>query len=220
VLGIAIGLFLLLGLLGALTTKETSPVDGGALLTEWFGMTSPPGSYEVAEAVRRRGRFEVLLADPEAPEEAPKREPEKNEEGELAEVDWTSLPIGPEGSPPVEVLVLHWPSLRSAAGELERLFGRPERERGGDEDEIEIVAFGPEGGRAVLDSGRLPWGEYAVMYVHERELESGGTFRDVIRANLALEDSASVVFARWARGVPGSKERMIELLEAFRSGGS
>jgi len=210
-----VGLLLLLGLVAALTRGETSPADGRALLTEWLGAEAF-ASYEVVSAVRRGGRHEVLLADPDAPEDAPEREPEKDEEGELEDVDWTALPIGTAGTPPVEVLVLHWPSLGAAAGELERLFGRPEQDQ--DEDEIEIVSFGPEGGRAVLDGGRLPWGEYEVMFVHERELEQGGTFRDVIRANLALEDSASVVFARWSRGLPGSKERGIELLTAFEPG--
>jgi len=206
------GLVLLLGLVAMLTRGETSPADGRALLDEWYGEGAFAG-YEVTESVRRGGRHEVLLSLPDAPEEAPRKEPEKDEEGELEEVDWTALPVGHEGTPPVEVLVLHWPSLRAAADELEELFGRPER--GGDEDEIEIVEFGPEGGRAVLDSGRLPWGEYAVMFVHERELEEGGTFRDVIRANLALEDSASVVLARWPRGLPASKERLTELLAPF-----
>ena len=65
-------------------------------------------------AVRRAGRHEVLLTNPNAPQEPPKKEPEKNEEGGLAEIDWTAIPVGAEGSPPVEILVLHWPSLRAA----------------------------------------------------------------------------------------------------------
>ena len=212
-LGVGLGLVLLVGLVASLAYEETRPVDGGELLAEWYGVETLPFGLEVSEAVRRGGRHEVLLADPDAPEEASKQEAAKEDDGDLAPVDWTEIPVGPEGTPPFEVLVLHWPTLGAAAGELERLFGRP---GGGDDDnESEVVAFGPGGGRAVLDSGRLPWGEYAVMFVHERELEAGGTFRDVIRANLALDSGAGVVLARWPRGIPGSKARMIELIAAF-----
>jgi hypothetical protein len=67
-----------------------------------------------------------------------------------------------------------------------------------------------------MDRGRLRWGDWEVAFVHERELEPGGTFRDVIRADLSLPARPLVVYARWPRGLPASKERMVELLAALR----
>ena len=112
--------------------------------------------------------------------------------------------------------VSHWPNLKAALDVLEGHFSSQKS----DEDEIELVEFGVDGGRATLDWGRLPWGEYSVLYVYERELEWGGTFRDVIRVNLSLGDQAAMLMARWPRGTPASKERLIELLAGFELDGS
>ena len=75
---------------------------------------------------------------------------------------------------------------------------------------------GRRGGRRVIDAGDLDWHEFSASYVQVRDFERGGTFRDSFRVNLSSDTQALVVFARWPRGLPGSKERVEELVACFR----
>ena len=67
----------------------------------------------------------------------------------------------------------------------------------------------------MLERGELDWGEYLAPFVHERQFEPGGTFRDWMRVNLSYGRTPVVLMARWNRGLPASKERMEELIAAL-----
>ncbi len=141
-------------------------------------------------------------------------------EGFAPRFDWSAIAIGPEGSPPSEGMLVTWP-LAAARAQLESLFsvraaGTSENLREQSRGLDPLAGLGPEGGRRVLASGRLEWGEFEAPYVHERKFEAGGTFVDTLRINLSGEREALVLFLRWPRGLPASQERALELLAALR----
>jgi len=222
VLGVAAGFALFAALVGFLATRPAASVDGAQRLGEWFELGPLPFGLEVAEGVRA-GATTVVLANPSAPEEAPRNEPPEEEEepgggdGPRAkdddDFDWSKVPEGPAGTDPIEVAVACYRNAGQARSAIEGTFGRPD---GGDRDDPDLISFGAKGGRATMDRGRIPWGEYSVLFVHERELEPGGTFRDVMRANLTISGRACVVSARWPRGLPASKDKLEELIAVFR----
>lgn len=219
-LGIAFGLIVLAGLVATMMSQKTAVADGEALLAEWFELGPLPFGLEVEGAtVEMRGEQVVLLTRPEAQEEDPAAERPPREDGDDDEdqepdddtYDWSKIETGPEGQAPFEVVVMGFPR-GLAASQLEALFGfRAE----GDRDEVEITDVGEDGGRVAMDRGRIDWGAYSTNYVHERELEWGGTFVDVVRVNLALPGKPRVVFVRWRRGQPASLERVREVLAAL-----
>jgi hypothetical protein len=213
VVGVASGLALFLGLAGYLFVSPVRAVDGEALLEEWFEFDELPYELEVAEGVRT-DVLTVVLANPNAPSEAARADlPEAKDEDEDKNYDWLGIPMGAAGTDPVEAVVTHYPDAGKAIQTLERLFGRP---RGDRNEEPDVLSVGSHGGRATLDRGRMPWGDYSVLFVHERELERGGTFRDLVRVNLTFPGRAFVVSARWPRGFPGSKEKMEALIATLR----
>jgi hypothetical protein len=219
VLGVAFGLFLLLSLLLGILSQRASKADAPALLSAWFEVGELPFGLEVDSAVTQaRGEEVVLLSRPDAPEETPRAErPEGEDDDEDEEddsFDWSTIPIGPEGTPPLAVMVIHYPK-GLAESELTRLF-ETGGDRWDDDDEMEMLDVGSEGGRTVMERGRLPWQEYSTSFIHERELEYGGTFRDAIRVNVSLPKRACVIFVRWPRGFPGSKDDAKEVLAAFK----
>jgi hypothetical protein len=213
-LGVFAALAVVLGK-AALVSDRLSVAEA---LSDWLEVAPLPFGLEPDGALRRGGELLVRWIDRGAPPEAPRAEPPRAGEQEPKqgprpprEFDWSAIPIGPEGTPPVEVLLARYPE--GSSERVERLFAPPpvSAEPGG-----ELTVIGPEGGRVAMDRGRLRWGAFEVAFVLERELEAGGTFRDVIRANLSLPRRPLVLYARWPRGLPASEERMVELLAAFR----
>ena len=220
-LGIGFGLLLLLGLVSMMVAQKTRLADGERLFAEWFEPCVLPFDLEVAGAtVEMRGEQVILLTRPDLPEEAAKAERPERERGAKDEqpdeqpedesFDWSAIESGPEGTPPREVVLLAYPA-ELAGSELEQLFGFSSEEEG----EVEITDVDSGGGRVMMDRGRLDWGSYSTLYVHDRELEWGGTFRDVVRVNLTLQGQPRVMFVLWERGFPASLERVSELLEVL-----
>lgn len=218
-LGVVLGLVILAALAASLAWSAFSArtLPAASALADWLEIDPLPFGLEPDSALRRGGELLVTWIDPEEPQETPRVEqpkPEKKDqaqEGPPEEFDWSAVAVGPEGTPPVELLAVRYG--KGAGERIEALFEPPPlTEEGGGM----LAHFGPEGGRVVMDRGRLRWGDWEVAFVHERELEPGGTFRDLIRANLSLPDRPLVVYARWPRGLPASKERMLELLSAMR----
>jgi len=206
----------------AFAAREVAPERA---LADWIEPGPLPFGLVPDEARRRGDELLVAFSNPDAGEEAPraeqpKKEPrgERERKGQPEPYDWSTLEIGPAGTPPVELLAVRYGP--GAAERVEALFEDPESEesgrdrRGGVEVE-EIKTFGAAGGRALMDRGRLRWFDYDVLFVHERELERGGTFRDVVRVNLSLPGRPLVLYVRWPRGLPASTERVAELLAAM-----
>lgn len=239
--GVALGLALLGLLTWSLFTKAFGRRAEAAesALADWLEIDTLPFDLEPDSALRRGGELLVTWVDRDAPPEAKRIEPPKppkeskkskaskesktgDQHGPSHEFDWSAIAVGPEGTPPVEVLVVRYG--KGAEERIEALFEAPMSMEGGGgmdgmgggEPVVMLTQVGPEGGRVAMDRGRMLWGEWEVSFVHERELEQGGTFRDVIRANLSLPNRPLVVYARWPRGLPASEERMVELLAALR----
>jgi hypothetical protein len=224
VVGVAFGLLLFLALVFLVQFQRAGAADGAALLGQWFEVGELPfglvvtGAAELPDPIPGRdlvlgGRQAVRLITPDAPPEDPRQTPAKGEDGELERVDWARLGSGPEHQPPRpprEVLVVRYPAFQ-ASSELKRLFLSDDDDAGGDDED----GGGPVGGRVTLERDRVRWGDFEARAIHERELESGGTFRDTMRVNLALGDRAIVLFARWPRGQPASKQRLEELLASL-----
>jgi hypothetical protein len=218
--GVVLGLLVFGALLAglALSAIRTRTLPAESALADWLEIDSLPFDLEPDRALRQGRELLVTWIDPEAPQEAPrpeqpkeaKKKPKGHEE-RREEFDWSAIAIGPEGTPPVEVLAVRYG--QGSDERIEELFEPPptDEELGG-----EPMVIGPEGGKVAMDRGRLRWGDYEVAFVHERELEQGGTFRDVIRANLSLPDRPLVLYARWPRGLPASEERMVDLLAALK----
>lgn len=208
--------------------REQASIDGDQMLSELFARADLPFGLELAEAGPGPGgermlRFEV----PGTPAEEPAAEPE---EGESApKVDWASL-TGPEGTPPVGLLVVTHP-IRRADDAIERFMRgdpdvgggdgergeRGERGGGGGRDRSfggggDGIRIPDSGGAVVLERGEVPWGDYAAKFLLRREFEPGGTFRDTMRANLSTARTPCVIVARWPRGHVASKERLEELI--------
>jgi hypothetical protein len=208
-----------LGWILARGAMVSSGIPAASALADWLEIDPLPFGLEPDSALCRGGSLHVRWTDPDAPPEAPRAEPPKEERAPKdgprpppEDFDWSSIPVGPEGTPPVEVLIVRYPE---GSGErVEPLFPVSEDPQSG------IAVIGPGGGKVAMDRGRQRWGEFEVAFVHERELEAGGTFRDMVRANLSLPRRPLVLYARWPRGLPASRERLAELLAAFRPAGA
>ncbi len=219
VIGIALGLLVLIGVVGAIILVKTKSVDARELFTKWFGESALPFDFAPREAALLATGEEVVRLAPEVAvvEPALKTPPpapsqpwyasffgDNAASGDAAsKFDWTKLDARPAGDAPCEAMLVHYPAEGSPA-QLDQLFVIKEKR--------DPKTIGPGGGRAVLDQGDLPWGTWSSRYVLEREFEAGGTFRDVIRVNLARPKDAKVLFVRFPRGSTGSTARVSELL--------
>lgn len=218
-IGMAVGVALLVILVGGIVALKTRVADGEQLFAEWFEPSSLPFDFEVAGAtVEMRGEQVLLLTRPDMPEEAAKAERPEPEKGDRDEgkpqapelYDWSKVPTGAAGTAPLKVVLIGYPE-ELADSELEQLFGFSSE----DEGEIEITDVDASGGRVTMDRGSLDWGSYSTQYAVDRELEWGGTFREVVRVNLTLPGRPCAMFVLWPRGFPASLERVSELLAAL-----
>jgi hypothetical protein len=232
VVGILFGLALVAVCVAFLWRQSVAPIDGSALLAEAFEFGELPYGLEVEAASRlATGERVVALTNPDAtePERAPGAEDDADEASdepdaasgaattepdpdapagspEMEPYDWSTLAIGPAGTPPIRAFVVWYP-LASARAELDRQFRWiPWRD---------LRDFHADGGRMPLERDVDDWSGYEAVYVLERELERGGTFRDWLRVNLTFDNEARVLIARWARGSPASKASVRELLAAL-----
>lgn len=206
-------------------------LDPAETFAGWFEPAALPFGLQPVEAARQAdGKVVLRLADPAvAPEPQPiaPEEPEAPEEPAPGTpppppFDWSAIAIGAPGSPPSEGMLVTWP-LSAARKELAGLFeqgGEPPPGMGGPMQPQRAVdplaGLGAEGGQRVIGSGRLDWGAFEAPFVHVRTFEKGGTFVDTLRCNLSGEREALVLFLRWPRGLPASKERAVEVLASLR----
>lgn len=206
--------------------KRARVLEPAATFAGWFEPVALPFGLQPVEAARQAdGKVSLRLADPAvAPEPEPVEPPPEPKEDSPAtpgpRFDWSAIAVGSEGAPPSEGLLVTWP-LAAARPQLASLFEQRPRP---DQDDLHehsgvsdpLAGLGPEGGRRVIGSGRLDWGEFEAPFVHERAFEPGGTFVDTLRCNLSGEREALVLFLRWPRGMPASQERALELLAALK----
>jgi hypothetical protein len=217
VLGAAGAIVLLGALLWTLVAQRAVELDAGAVRAEWFEPAELPFGLELAEAHRlARGDRVLRLERRDAEPEPPRAEPPKPEEappgpgegGGMRMFDWSKVPVGSPGTPPREVAILELP-LADAAKDLASNF------KGGQDLAGDWKSIPPSGGRRILERGKVAWGAFDAEYLIERELEAGGTFRDVLRVNLSREGDPRVLLARWTRGSPASVGPVRALLAAL-----
>lgn len=217
---------LLLGLAAAwigLFHRKEGAIDGSACLREWFAAGAAPEGFRLERAARQSdGARQVLLSRIDAEDEPPRKRAEDREDdggdGAGKPFDWSAIPMGPSGTQPREILLVGYPADRAKS--IERLF-RSEGPSEGQPRSAEALAgerIGSKGGKRVLERGTLSWGEFAAPFVHEREYEAGGTFRDVVRVNLSRQGRPLVLAASWTRGSPASKQRLEGVLAVLPPG--
>lgn len=226
VIAMGLGLLVVVTAVLALTVLRSTGIDGEALLGERFELSELPFELEVLDAFRLpQGEEVVILGDPEAvrgpdaaaldaklaelsPEEPTPQPAGDRDDGEDdAKFDWGVLPMGAELTPPIELAFIWYPP---SQGEkiLERQFGRLEFK--------DLSQVDWDGGTVVVDSGPLDWGDYTTHFVRERVLardDGRPVFHDTARVNLTLGTRCCVLYMRWPRGMPGSKQRIREVLE-------
>ncbi len=233
VLGIGIGLLMILGLFASLATKRARSLDAAELFASWFEPSELPFHLVPLEAAEQPGGERMLhLADPDAPLEVPAVHvaPRPTEVAVSSKpIEWAKIPVGEAGTPPTHGLLLTWPP-SGAKSRLEGMFGSGPAMEGEGQGmgrgmpmlsaaQDPRAGLGPAGGRRVIERGRLDWGRFEAPYALERHFEPGGTLIDTLRVNLSTEREALVLFLRWPRGLPGSKERAEEFLSHLRRKG-
>ena len=213
VVGVAFGLLLIAALGAMVATQKAGPLDARELVASSFEVGELPFDLELAGGASLAGGEKLAVFRVPGLEEAPRIElpehlRERDEDDEDAnEYDWEEVVEGEAGSPPVEVHLVWYPT-RGGKAAIERLFE--------DLTWKDLRDFGIGGGRLMREKDALAWAGYDAVYVLERELEEGGTFRDWMRVNLTLPGRACVLFARWARGLPGAKQPVEEILAVLR----
>lgn len=221
VLGVGLGLVLIAGCALALFQAGSEELDARAVLEEDFMLGELPFGLELERALRfTSGETVVVLTD--GSELVVEPEPLTAAEGSGAdeepaeapaldalepEIDWAGLPEGEAGTPPARVFLV-----RYNAGGARRALSR--QFRGLEWQELsEIEATG---GGAIVEGGRLPWGEFAADFVRERRFRAEPPrFQDQLRANLATPERYWILYAYWPEGRPGSKEPIEALLQAL-----
>lgn len=229
VLAVAVGLAAIAGAAVSLFRPGVTELDGPTLLAERFDVRAePPFGLAVGEALRMaNGEVHVVLAgpgsdaeDPPLPEldVAPDAAPDPAGDPAPAppagppgppRTDWSKVPVGPEGSPPVEAAFVWYPRGTGEAV-LRRQFAET-RFR-----DVEHL-FGEQEDMAV-EMGEIEWGPYWASYVrtrHFRKVEGRPTFHETVRVNLSRGRSACVLYVRWGRGLPGSVEGAKAVLAAY-----
>ncbi len=220
VLGVGFGLALIAACIVFVMRQSAGRIDGDARLREAFELGTLPFHLEVVSAAKLfQGEDSVVLANPRAEPEPPKIEvPEKKDEPKTPQdsekeaeppkprFDWSKLPVG-DARPPRQVELTWYPS---AMGE-----GQIRQQFGGGGFSMSMKDIGEEGGRTDLETGTLVWGAYAPVFVHERELEAGKTFRDSLRVNLSTPGQYCVMVVKWPRNSPGKKAHVDEILKAL-----
>lgn len=179
----------------AISLTRTESVDA------WFTQHEMPFGFAFAQAERlARGDEVVRFERGDLSDEASKAAPVELSDAErmkLPRFDWSKVDYGEPGQPPREFVVARLP-LERAKGDLESLFEQGMDFRG------DYDAIGRAGGKWILARGLVAWGALDCAYVHEREFEAGGTFRDVVRVNLSRERRPELLIARFGRGEAGS----------------
>jgi len=207
--------FAVLAACGALwwtSRPRAGSLDRAHTVDAWFEPRVLPFGFEFAQAEQlARGDIVVRFERPGLAAEAEKPAPvELSEEERKAQrpFDWSAVDFGQPGEPPREFVLARLP-LERAKSDLESLF------KGGMEFRGDWKSIGREGGKRILGRGPARWGALDCAYVHEREFEAGGTFRDVVRVNLSRSGVPMLFIASFGRGVAGSIEPVEALLASL-----
>jgi len=209
VIGIALGLLILGSTIAWITLPKTEARDGAQLMAAWFGAQAVPPGYTIEDARKLMGGEEVVkLLDGEAGAEREllALEPAGPDSGKQP-IAWERIEVGAGDTRPRWLMFVRYPD-DSGKSQVSRLFAAdllPGR----------IQDIGPQGGRMLLETGTLKWGERDAAYVLEREFERGGTFRDIVRVNLASEADPLILHASWGRSLPFSKARLEAVIETL-----
>ncbi len=113
---------------------------------------------------------------------------------------WHTLAEGEAGRAPVEAALVWYPFER-ADEVLDKQFGRLRFK--------DFKHLDEAGERVPVDNGKLDWGGYEAPFIRVRDfhrVHKEPTFTDTVRVNLTLGQRCCVLYLRWPRTLPGSRE--------------
>lgn len=208
----ALGFAVLAGALVWTLREAPRSSEPQAAFEAWFEPRELPFGLRPVEAQELvRGDTVLRLERAELAPEPPRAESSSESDEDSKDkprFDWSKVDYGTPGAPPREVVIARL-ELEVARDELETLF------KGGEELRGDWSSIQSSGGKRILQRGLVAWGQLDCAWVHEREFESGGTFRDVVRVNLSSAGEPRVLIARFGRGVAGSIAPVEHLLAAL-----
>jgi len=213
VFGIGLGLSILLACVYTLIgygTRSMAPTEalGGA-----FEVGAFPGTYQLEDeaVLLPSGERVVVISNGEEFEFDPVPVIKSARGGrggmghgqDFVPYDWKGIAIGAEGAGPARLYLVNYP-----LGRASKVLASGFR----DLQWRELSDIGAEGGKAVVDGGKLEWAGYSADFVRERLFIKGGSFRDMLRVNLSIGSSCWVAYAIWPRESVGSTEIVREIL--------
>jgi hypothetical protein len=212
----ALGVAVLAGALVWTLREAPRTSEPQAAFEAWFEPRDLPFGLQPVEAqelvrgdwVLRLERADLAPEPPRAESSSDAGEDSDDKSKDKPRFDWSKVDYGTPGAPPREVVIARL-ELEVARDELEKLF------KGGEELRGDWAAIDSSGGKRIVQRGLVAWGQLDCAWAHERQFESGGTFRDVVRVNLSSAGEPRVLIARFGRGVAGSIAPVEQLLAAL-----
>lgn len=208
----ALGFAVLAGALVWTLREAPRSSEPQAAFEAWFEPRELPFGLRPVEAQELvRGDTVLRLERADLAPEPPRAESSsESDEGskDKPRFDWSKVDYGTPGAPPREVAIVRL-ELDVARDELDKLF------KGGEELRGDWAVIDSSGGKRIVQRGLVAWGQLDCAWAHERQFESGGTFRDVVRVNLSSAGEPRVLIARFGRGVAGSIAPVEQLLAAL-----
>lgn len=208
----ALGFAVLAGALVWTLREAPRASEPQAAFEAWFEPRELPFGLRPVEAQELvRGDTVLRLERADLAPEPPRAESSSDSDQDSKDkprFDWSKVDYGTAGAPPREVVIARL-ELEVARDELDKLF------KGGEELRGDWAAIDSSGGKRILQRGLVAWGQLDCAWAHEREFESGSTFRDVVRVNLSSAGEPRVLLARFGRGVAGSIAPVEQLLAAL-----
>lgn len=205
---VASGLMVLAALVAFLVLVGGKGVDGAALLSERLGVRDVGANYAIVESreVPFGSRLVVLedASQPEPTGSAAAAAPAETA-SDAPKFDWKAVSIPTTTTGPRR-LVFVFPS---------------DTQRGHESvaDTLRTISWtdlddlGPEGGRVLVARDTLAWRGYDAAWVHVREFERGGAFRDSMQVDLSTASAPCLLTATWPRGVGASRDAFVALLD-------
>lgn len=212
VLGIALGLLLLGGLIGVLVGLRGKEIDGAAELERRLGVRALPFELVVTRAHESAlGETVVVLgglaSEPAPPlaDSGPKAAPDSAPRAASDRIDWKAIDLGAQGAAPIEATFLFFTG--TSHEKVHAIFqSMPFRD---------VSKLEDEGGMVVVETGKLDWRGFDAIWTHQRHYARPGTFTDAIRVDVSLPNAPALLTLRWPRGKRASKPVLDVVLAAL-----
>lgn len=206
---VALGLMALAGIVAFLFFAGGRSFDGLQLMQERLGVRDVGEGFAVAEAraVPLGSRIVVWkdrrLADEVEPPVAPASEPAAAG-SQAPKFDWKAVVIPPATTGPRTLYFVFPPDLERGRTAIDETLGGI--------GWTDLDDLGRDGGRVLVAREKSAWRGYDASWVHVREFQRGGGFRDSMQVDLSLPQSPCLLTATWTRGEAASRASLEALL--------